>query len=448
MSLYGALFSGVSGLAAQAQNMGMISDNISNLNTIGYKRSFAKFATLVTDNGSSSKYSPGGVESRRFTQVDQQGLLQASTSPTDIAISGDGFFVVNTTSSPTTLNGEYQFTRAGSFTADRNGYLVNAAGKYLLGWEIDAQGNIPTVRTSLQVLQPVNVGGLAGTAEPSTTLSVRGNLQASQAAYSGAPAYVPGTGQLATAAVTAHFARSFPIVDSQGSQRTISVAFLKTAANTWQTEVYADLNDDGTIVAGEVIKSGTLAFNTDGSIDAAGSTILTGAPADQISIAWNAALGITTPQALDINFGTDGMTDGFSQFDTDSQLLSSDTDGTVFGSFSGVSIDENGFVTALFNNGTSRQLYKLPVATFVNPNGLAPRNGNAWATANAAGEFNLFEAGTGPAGKVAPSALESATVDLAEEFSNMIITQRAYSANAKTISTADEMLAEIINLKR
>ncbi len=448
MSLYGALFSGVSGLAAQAQNMGMISDNISNLNTVGYKRTFAKFATLVTDNGSTTKYSPGGVESRKFQQIDQQGLLQTSSSPTDIAISGDGFFVVNTTSNPTALNGEYQFTRAGSFTANKDGYLVNAAGKFLMGWAIDAQGNIPTVRTSLTVLEPINVGGLAGTAEPSTQLTVRGNLQASEAIYSGAPAYVAGTGQLATAAVTADFARSFPIVDSQGSQRTISVAFLKTGANTWATEIYADLNADGTIVAGEVIKSGTLAFNTDGSLDATASTILTGAPADSISIAWNAALGITTPQTLTIDFGTDAMTDGFSQFDTDSQLLSSDTDGTVFGSFSGVNIDEAGFVTALFNNGTSRQLYKLPLATFVNPNGLVSRNGNTWAQADAAGEFNLFEAGTGPAGKIAPSALESATVDLAEEFSNMIVTQRAYSANAKTISTADEMLAEIINLKR
>jgi flagellar hook protein FlgE len=448
MSLYGALFAGVSGLAAQAQNMGMISDNIANLNTIGYKRSFAKFATLVTNNGSSTRYSPGGVESLRFTQIDQQGLLQTSTSPTDIALSGNGFFVVNTSPAPTTMNGEYQFTRAGSFTTDKDGYLVNSAGKYLLGWQIDAQGNIPTVRTSLSVLQPINVGGLAGTAEPSTRLSIRGNLQASEPVYAGPPAYTLGSGQLATGAITADFARSFPIVDSQGSQRTISVAFLKTGTNTWSAEIYADLNDDGTIAAGEVIKSGTLAFNTDGSLDAASSTILTGAPANQISIPWAAALGITTPQVITLDLGTDGMTDGFSQFDTDSQLLSSDTDGTVFGSFSGVTIDEHGYVTALFNNGTSRQLYKLPIATFVNPNGLVARDGNAWVQADAAGEFNLFEAGTGPAGKVAPSALESATVDLAEEFSNMIVTQRAYSANAKTITTADEMLAEIINLKR
>lgn len=448
MSLYGALFSGVSGLTAQSQNMGMIADNISNLNTVGYKRSFAKFATLITDSGSTNKYSPGGVESRRFTQVDQQGLLQTSTSATDIAISGNGFFVVNTSSSPTTLNGEYQFTRAGSFNTDKSGYLVNSAGKYLMGWPIDASGNIPTVRTSLNVLQPINIGGLAGTAEPSTNLSIRGNLKATQAPYAGAPAYVAGTGQMASGAVTPHFSRSFPIVDSQGAQRTISIAFLKTASNTWQTEVYADLNDDGTTAAGEVVKSGILSFNSDGSINTAASTVLTAAPANQVSIAWAAALGITTPQTLDLDLGTNGLTDGFSQFDTDSQLISSDTDGTVFGSYTGVAIDEAGFVTALFNNGTSRQLYKLPLATFINPNGLDPRNGNTWAIADEAGEFNLFEAGTGPAGKVAPGSLESATVDLGEEFSNMIVTQRAYSANAKTISTADEMLTEIINLKR
>src|SRR3546814_699112 len=153
MSIYGALLSGVSALAAQSQALGIISDNISNTNTIGYKTSRATFSTLVVPSQGSSAYAPGGVLARPQALIDRQGLLQASSSPTDVAVSGNGFFVVNSASQPTTTSGSYMFTRAGSFTSDLDGFLRNSAGFYLQGWPIDANGNIHSNRTDLNTAE-------------------------------------------------------------------------------------------------------------------------------------------------------------------------------------------------------------------------------------------------------------------------------------------------------
>ena len=150
MSLYGAMFSGVSGLAAQSQALGMISDNISNVNTIGYKGTTARFETLVTEAASRTTYSPGGVRSIPFQKIDRQGLLQGSASATDIAIVGNGFFVVNEDSVPG-IGDNYLFTRAGNFTMDNSGNMT-ANGYYLQGWRLDSAGNLPANTTLLTCL--------------------------------------------------------------------------------------------------------------------------------------------------------------------------------------------------------------------------------------------------------------------------------------------------------
>ena len=190
MSLFGSLFSGVSALNAQSQAMAMIADNISNVNTIGYKASTARFETLVTSSGGST-FTPGGVRARTLALVDQQGLVQASTSPTDLAIAGQGFFVVNTLSngSGTTL-----FTRAGSFLPDSLGNLVNSAGFFFQGWRLDAAGRLPgtsgnTTNTTsfadLASLETVNVNSISGVAAATTEVSMGANLTASQLAFAG-----------------------------------------------------------------------------------------------------------------------------------------------------------------------------------------------------------------------------------------------------------------------
>lgn len=436
MSIYGALLSGVSALSAQSQALGIISDNISNTNTIGYKTSRAAFSTLVVPAQGSSAYAPGGVLSRPFAMVDRQGLLQASSSPTDLAVSGNGFFVVNTMSQPTATSGTYMFTRAGSFTTDLDGYLRNSAGLYLQGWPIDDNGNIPSNRNDLTALETVNVRRLAGTAEATTSLSVQANL------YSSQPAAPYTTGDMAAGAVTPHLERSVEIFDSKGGTRTLTFGFFRDdslGANQWAVEIYVRPASDVTNANG-LVSSGTITFNADGSF---ASTTL---PATLTINTYAAALGIA-PSSIALNFGTADGTDGMTQFDADYDFRST-VNGAVFGSVSGVSVSEEGIVTALFTNGARKAIYKLPVAVFSNPNGLEAKTGNAWIETQVSGGFTLQEAGNGGAGLVAPGALESSTVDLANEFTNMIVTQRAYSAGTRVITTADDMLDELIRIKR
>jgi flagellar hook protein FlgE len=391
--------------------------------------------------------------------IDNQGLLQSSSSATDLAINGTGFFVVNKLATPTATTGTYMYTRAGSFVPDEDGNLRNAAGYYLQGWPIDSSGNIPSNRSDLTVLDTVNIRGLTGTASATTSVSIQANLQASQsvnAAVSGATYTV---GDIATDTVTADFERSVEIVDSQGGSRTMTMGFLKdTTANEWLVEIFIEPSTDSVLGATHpngLVASGTVAFNTDGTWDLANTALVDGAGAAiaasggdfPLSITWATALGLAN-SSVTLDLGTDADNDGMTQFDTASNLISTTVNGSVFGSLMGVQVDEDGIVTALFDNGTTQDIYKLAVATFPNPNGLGNQAGNGYIETESSGDFNLQEAGTGGSGTVAPSTLESSTVDLAEEFANMIVTQRAYSASGKIITTADEMLDELIRLKR
>src|SRR3546814_872632 len=232
MSIYGAMFSGVSGLNANSQAMGMISDNISNMNTIGYRHTQARFSTLVTNAASLNKYAPGGVLTQPFQLVNRQGLLQASQSPTDLAVSGKGFFVVNTDSAPGT--GSYLYTRAGQFSVDADGFLVNNGGHYLLGWptlpdgsyDVDQDGNADTSvpdPTSLSNLQPIQVTSLTGTATPTSAVSLALNLPA-------------------TAAVNDVESMTVLIYDSLGVGHNVNLEWTKTVAAppTWRCDATRD----------------------------------------------------------------------------------------------------------------------------------------------------------------------------------------------------------------
>ncbi len=460
MSLYGAMVSGILGLQAQTQQMGMISDNISNVNTVGYKRSAAQFSTLITDAPTATSYTPGGVQARPRQFVSAQGVLATSANTTDMGVQGNGFFVVSTLpvtgpanggpASPTT-GAVIGYTRAGNFTVDANGNLRNASGYYLQGWPAIPPSNTAFANSqTIQQLRTVNVAGLSGNAVATSSIAARVNLQASTAintTYTGTTPnnmldYVNSGGATGIAPT---FQRTFQVYDSQGTARGVTFAFLKTGTNEWSVEAMADLDGDGTQ---ELVNTAgqTMNFNLDGTLDATNSTFLTGnAP---LAITWDAALGVESPQEVTLDFGTNGLADGFTQFDQASALINSTVDGSVSGTFTGVSISEQGVVQALFDNGTRRNIYQIPIVTFINPDGLQAGQGNFYLETQASGTGNINVAGTGGAGFVKSNQLEQSNVDLATEFTNMIVTQRAYSANGKTIQTADEMLTEIINLKR
>ena len=461
MTIYGAMFSGVSGLAAQSQSIGMIADNISNVNTVGYKRTRADFFTFVTASAGPTSYSPGGVQSRPNQLIDRQGLLTATDSPTDLAISGDGFFIVNTSSDVSSLDAQYLYTRSGSFTQNNNGNLVNAAGHFLQAWPYDANGNLPTNLNSLSATEAVNVANLTGTAAQTTSVTMKGNLQSTTTPATGPVT----TGQLVgtSPAVTPDFQRSATIFDSQGGEREIVFSFRKdlrgtSTPNTW----YLDINTDAANLEGStdgLLASMLVTFGPDGTpastgfvaIDSGANVTLNADNTFSINIAASGTGGATPEWETDFGIGASDIQvdlNSFTQFDAPSQLLSTEVDGSVFGGLSGVEINDAGDITAIYTNGVTQKIYRIPLANFPNVNGLIAQNGNAFQQSDASGLLNMATAKTAGTGSINANSLESSTVDLATEFSTMIITQRAYSASGKIITTADEMLEELLRIKR
>lgn len=433
MSLYGALFTGVSSLAANSRALGISSNNIANVNTVGYKASMAQFETLLARDTPAGQFSTGGVRTITQQRVTAQGLTQNTDSNLDLSISGQGLFVVSRTANETTGNGGLLYTRAGSFAPDDEGNLRNAQGFYLMGWRLDSAGN-PPVNTSS--LEPIALGTLTGTAEATTTASLSANLQASTVAV---PGYVAG--DLVSGTQTAAFQRTMEIYDSQGGVQPVRIAFIKTDANTWQYEAIYDGDPANIGGAGSnPIATGTIAFNTDG-------TLATPATPVSLNIPWAAASGLA-PQTIAVSLGTPGQSGGVTQFEAPSSSQSPIVNGAAFGRLAGISISDEGVVTAVFDNGLQRQVYKIPLATFTNPDGLTALNANVYRMSDASGPVTISEANVGGAGQISAGSLEASTVDLAKEFTDMITTQRAYSAATRIISTADAMLQEMLSIKR
>jgi flagellar hook protein FlgE len=411
------MFAGVSGLAAQSNALSMISDNIANVNTVGYKGVSARFSTLVTQAATVTTHTPGGVSSSPFSFIDRQGLLQGSASGTDLAVAGQGFFVVNESSTPG-FGDDFFFTRAGSFNPDQNGNLVNAAGYYLQGYDL-RNTTPPPSSSTFTGLQTVNIANLSGSAAATTGVSLGVNLPS-------------------TAVVTDSFSVTAQVFDSLGNAHDMDIVFTKTAINSWSwTASNPTINGIGTAVAAG---TGTITFATDGTP----STFTPAAPSVSLT-SFTTGAGNAT---VTLDLGTVGATDGLTQFAGNFTISNIDQDGVRFGNYTGITINEEGIVTALFDNGQRLDIYQMPLGMFRNPNGLQSKTGNVYLETNRSGNFQLNLAGNGGAGDIAPAALENSTVDLAEEFTKMIITQRAYSANTKVITTADDMLEELIRVKR
>jgi flagellar hook protein FlgE len=496
MSINSAMLAGVTGLTANASALAATSDNIANVNTVGYKRNQTNFSDLVTAS-SSTNYSAGGVQAVTTSYVTQQGLLQSSTSPTDLAISGQGFFV--TTQQPQNLSATAPrlFTRAGSFTVDSQGYLKNAAGLYLQGWVANAQGTITTDPSNIALLQSINVSTVGGAAGATTAATLNANLQSSQVisqasidtvytpAAAGPPAvaatwapsaadgYNPASATTSMAVYDAtagtgtkpDFSVTVPIADSQGGARSMQIDFLKSATvpNIWYAEAHMVPKTDVTVgapLANGQVSVGVVAFTPDGRFDPANSTLFganspngaslniaasnTGAPAGG-AVKWATGLGING-QTLDLTLGQ--AAGGLTQLDTPSIVQSVATNGTPFGNLTSINIDGSGYVTAAFDNGVTRRIAQVAVATFPSPDGLSAVSGDAYRVSLASGTYNLKPPGSGGAGSISPSTLEASTVDLSSEFSGLITTQRAYSASSKIITTADQMLQDLINIIR
>jgi flagellar hook protein FlgE len=452
MSIFGAMRSGVTGLFSQSQALGMIADNIANVNTVGFKAVRPRFSTLVTAQSSADLHSPGGVQSRVEREVDQQGLLTSSAVSTDIAISGSGFFTVNDKTDGT---GNTFFTRAGEFRPDKEGNLVNSGGFTLMGWPIDTNGTVQQTNV-LSAFTVLNTANLTSAPVATTTIDIGANLPA---------AATSGDANSLTAQV----------FDRQGGQHSLSLTFTRTATNNqWDVTgtitngnfVDPDANNDGTndpltttgAFPSGTLRIGTLNFNQDGTLNTITST---SASATDVGVVNATTAKFETTFDFDsdrtttadrvtvaLDFGTLGQADGFTQFQGNFTPNFIEQNGKQFGSLNSVNIDENGITTALFDNGETRDIFQVPVITFNNPNGLQERTGNVYVETTNSGPAVALEPGRGGAGEIAPAALEQSTVDLADEFTRMIVTQRAFSASTRIITTADEMLEELTRIIR
>jgi flagellar hook protein FlgE len=475
MSINSAMLAGVSGLVSNSAALAAISDNIANVNTVGYKRNQTNFQSVVTVAANKGAYNAGGVLASSRQMVSQQGLLQQSTSSTDLGISGQGFFVTTNKAEDLTDADARTFTRAGSFALDKQGYMRNAAGLYLQGWEVDEYGEINADPSDLSRLRSINVGAVGGTAEATSRVTVNANINASgaispqEATYTGAGATsMAQYDQAAGTGIKPDYSVQIPVSDSKGGKRTLQIDFLRSAvANEWHAEVRAVPATDVTHADG-ILAQGTVAFTPDGQIDLANTDLFGAAapgpppipaeplltfgasdPAVALNPAatgrWEETLGIPE-QTLRIDFAQ--APGGLTQYSSQSVTQSIATNGTTFGSLTNIDISENGDVVANFDNGISRMIAKVAIATFPNPNGLRGVSGNGYRVALESGAYNLKAPGTGGGGLLAPSTLEASTVDLSSEFTGLITTQRAYSASSKVITTADQMLEELINIKR
>jgi flagellar hook protein FlgE len=429
MSLYGALSIGVAGLDAASSALSVTSSNIANVNTIGYKQATANFSTYLDASLGSNSNASAGVTAVIGQNVTQNGLSESTSSPTDLSISGNGFFITTPSGS---ASGAQEYTQVGNFTPNKQGDLVNANGQYLLGWKLDANGNPPSNNTDLSL---INVSGISGSAQATSTVSLQANLQANSTIDA---SYNPG--DMTAGNVTPDFQTTLNTYDSQGGIEPITMSFVQTGANTWAYEAsYA--GDTSNLSSGNPIAEGTLSFNSDGSL----ANVNGASPASgsfSMTIPWAASSGLD-PQTVSFNLGTVGGTNGITQFASASAVSGQTVNGSAFGSVTGVTVGTDGTVTAKFSNGISKNVYQIPIATFPNPNGLIQLNGNAYASSNASGVVNINTAGNGGAGTVASNSLEGSTVDLSTEFTNMITAQNAYSAAARVITTANQMLQSL-----
>lgn len=433
MSISSALQTGVSGLQANSKAVGGISENIANANTVGYRRGFSQFVTTTASGG----FGTGVLSVSAVDRLDinRSGGLISTNSSTDLAVGGAGFFTVSVNPNETNQS-NYLLTRAGSFLPDKDGNLVNTAGYYLAGYKYGLDGTIGNVdRSSFAQMTTINIGNIGLSAAGTDEISILGNLpsQDSGLATPGAP-----------------FTTSSEYFTSLGASERVSMNWQPTTTkNEWVVSV-----DDKN---GASLGSVTVMFNDSGSLAGSpqaysGVTSTAVAPS---AFAFDAVTGKatltldngTTPQSIEIDLGAPGSFTGITQFAGDF-TQSFNRNGSNIGELTRTEIDESGILYGVFDNGQRRALFEIPVATVANPNGLIELKGNAYGISGSTGAFFAGKGNTGSTGSVNSNALESSNVDIAEEMTDLIKAQRAFSTNAKVITTVDDMMDETTRLKR
>jgi len=434
MGLSSSLNAGVMGLSVNATKLATISDNIANSETYGYKRMRTDFTNMVLEQSKGS-YNAGGVRVATFKDVAAQGALVSTTNSTDISIAGRGLLPVTTLAGLNSAAGDrpLQLTATGSFAPDQNGYLRTLSGLYLMGWPANADGTITVPsRDSSAGLEPVQITRNQFLAAPTTQVSLGVNLPAS-----------------ATMAGASGASYDLPVeyFDNLGRSQTMTLTFTPTvpgsgASNAWSVEVFDSGGDPSVVIA-----SFDIVFDDSAAAGGSIASVTAGPGATWASSAGSININVASgPLALVV--GAPGAGGPMSQLSSTFSPTGVTKNGAPIGSLSGVEISEGGILEAIYDNGFRRPIYQIPVADVPNPNGLTALDNQSFAISQSSGDVFFWDAGTGPVGGTVGFTLMESTTDIAEELTDLIETQRAYSSNAKIIQTVDEMLQETTNLKR
>jgi flagellar hook protein FlgE len=421
-----SMFSAVSGLRNHQTMMDVVGNNISNVNTTGFKSSNVVFQDVLSQTlrgGGQAGANVGGTNPAQVglgsrvagtTTNFSQGALQLTGRSTDFAIQGDGFFVVNQA-------GQQLYTRAGSFSPDALGRLVTQTGGLLQGWQADGAGVVNTNAAVGNIQIPV--GDIIAPTQ-TTNVVVGGNLPAD-------------------AATGAVIANSVEIYDGQGNATTLRFEFTKTAtANEW-TAVYRYVDGAGVSqptppAAGTAMTNGTLTFNAAGELTTPFN----------MTIAGGVIPGFAAAQDINVSLGAAGEPNRISQYGELSTVGIIDQDGSAAGSLQAFTVGQDGLIVGSYTNGGSRVIGQVALGVFANPEGLEKAGGSNYRASVNSGLPQLGVAGQGGRGLLSSGTLEMSNVDLAAEFTNLIVAQRGFQANSRVVTTSDELLQEVVNLKR
>ena len=410
MSLYGVLRTGVSGMNAQSNKLGTVAENIQNASTSGYKRASTEFSSLILSSGKGA-YNSGAVTTKVRYSIADQGPISYTTSGSDLAISGNGFFVVSDGA------GTPYLTRAGNFVVDGpSGNLINAAGFKLMGYSL-ANGDPEVALNSLSGLQPVNISSMAMQARPTTQGSMTGNLP-----YD---ATVVAPGARPPAGTTYTKKSSLVTYDNVGNEVKLDIYMTKSGPNDWEVAIF-DAADPASFPGTPLSGPTTLNFDGMGQLTTVPPT-----------------MSFTIPNGQPFTLNMAGMTQLAGEYD-----VKGAANGNAPTAVKGAEFGSDGTVFAVYEDGTRIAAYKIPLANVPSPDNLTPRAGNVYEASIESGGIQVGFAEQGGLGTIQVGALEQSNVDIGTELTAMIEAQTGYTANSKVFQTGSELLDVLMSLKR